>query len=417
MANARGMGLIHDWAAPSERSKERRAVVVNDETLRDGIQSSSVTDPPVEQKLRLLHLMERLGIEHACIGLPGAGPRQREAVEGLCREIATERMRVRPNCAGRTHRDDIRPMLDIRQETGVDIEVCVFTGSSPIRRYTEGWTVEQLLERTRDAVSFAAGEGADVMFVTEDTTRSTPAILRQLYTAAIESGAKRICLCDTVGAAVPAGVKSLVAWTRRLVESLGVDVGIDFHGHRDRGLGLANTLAAAEAGATRVHATALGVGERVGNAAMEEVLVNLWLLGLRTGDLEALPEYAQVASSALDVPIPTTHPIVGRDAFRTATGVHASAILKAQATGDAWLVDNVYSGVPASRIGREQEVEIGPMSGASNVIHFLRSRGLSHDPALVESVLAHAKRAERTLTEREIRALLREPATREQAAT
>lgn len=408
--------LIHDWApAPDGESPAPAAVVVNDETLRDGIQAPSVTDPTLEEKVRVLHAMESLGIEHACLGLPGAGVRQRRAVEELCREIASSRMRVRPNCAGRTHLDDIRPVLEIRERTGVDIEVCVFIGSSPIRRYVEGWTVEQLLERTRAAVSFAEREGADVMFVTEDTTRSTPDTLRRLYTAAIESGAKRICLCDTTGAAVPAGTTHLVTWARRLVDELGADVGIDWHGHRDRGLGLANTLAAAQAGATRVHATALGVGERVGNVAMEEVLVNLRLLGLRDHDLAGLTRYARLASAALDVRIPAGHPIVGRDAFRTATGVHASAILKARAKGDAWLVDHVYSGVPASWLGREHEIELGPLSGRSSAIHVLEARGLPADRATIDFLLSRAKRADRVLDRREIAELLDELAAREEA--
>jgi len=402
--------LVYDWAAAGpEQMPVLGPIVLNDETLRDGIQSPSVTDPPVEQKLRILHLMERLGIEHACVGLPGAGPRQREAVERLCREIAASGLSIRPNCAGRTHLDDVRPMLELTQKTGVAIEVCVFIGSSPIRQYTEGWDVEQLLARVREAVGFAAREGADVMFVTEDTTRSSPETLRLLYTAAIDSGAKRICLCDTVGGAVPAGVRNLVSWARELVDELGVAVGIDWHGHRDRGLGLANTLAAAAAGATRLHATALGVGERVGNAAMEQVLVNLRLLGVRECDLAALPEYAAAVSEALEVPIPASQPIVGRDAYRTATGVHASAIRKARAKGDAWLADHVYSGVPASWVGREQEIEVGPMSGASNVIQFLEARDLACEPATVAAVLRHAKQAERVLTEQEIRDILGSP--------
>jgi len=403
--------LIHDWAdtrGDASREPEPVAVTVNDETLRDGLQSPSVTDPTVGQKLQILHLMEALGIESACVGLPGAGARQREAVAALCREIAACRLRVRPGCAGRTHRDDVTATLELRQETGVDIEVCMFLACSPIRRYTEGWDVDDLVERSRDAVAFAVREGADVMFVTEDTTRSTPETLRRLYTAAIEAGAKRICLCDTVGCAVPAGTANLVRWARELVERLGVDVGIDWHGHRDRGLGLANALAAAGAGATRLHATALGVGERVGNAAMEEVLVNLRLLGLREHDLGALPAYVDRVSRALGVPVPPGHPIVGRDAFRTATGVHAAAIRKARAKGDAWLVDNVYSGVPASWLGRAQEVEIGPMSGAANVLSFLESHGLPAHGDSVERVLAAAKRSNRTLEESEVLKLLGE---------
>ena len=401
--------LIYDWASiGASEPVEPHAVVLNDETLRDGIQSPSATDPPAQEKLRLLHLMERLGIEHVCVGLPGAGGRQREAVEHLCREIAASRMRIHPNCAGRTHREDILATLEVRQRTGVDVEVCMFIGSSPIRQYTEGWSTEDLLERTRAAVSFAVEEGAHVMFVTEDTTRSKPETLRRLYTVAIESGAQRICLCDTVGCAVPTGVGRLVSWAAALVGELGADVGIDWHGHDDRGLALANTLAATGAGATRLHATALGVGERVGNATMEEVLVNLRLLGLRGGDLAALPEYAQRASAALGIPIPAGQPIVGRDAFRTATGVHASAIVKAIEKGDAELAERVYSALPASWVGREQEVEIGPMSGASNVHHFLAAHGLPRERATVQAVLARAKLADRVLAEGELLELVRE---------
>jgi 2-isopropylmalate synthase len=397
--------LIHDWTETSDpggRDPKPGPLTVNDETLRDGLQSPSVTDPTAEEKLQILHLMEALGIENACVGLPGAGPRQREAVAALCREIADAGLRVRPGCAGRTHRDDVTATLELRQETGVDIEVCMFLACSPIRRYTEGWDVDDLIARTRAAVAFAVREGADVMFVTEDTTRSAPDTLRALYTAAIEAGAKRICLCDTVGCAVPAATVHLVHWARALVAELGADVGLDWHGHSDRGLGLANTLAAAGAGATRLHATALGVGERVGNAAMEQVLVNLRLLGRREHDLGALPAYVEHVSRALGVPVLPGQPIVGRDAFRTATGVHAAAIRKARSSGDDWLVDHIYSGVPASWLGREQEIEVGPMSGAANVLSFLERHGLPPRKDTVARVLAAAKRSNRTLEQAEL---------------
>jgi len=402
---------IHDWAPSASAGwAAPRAVVVNDETLRDGLQDASVTHPSEERALRLLHSMERLGLEHACVGLPGAGGRHRESVERLCREIASERLRIRPNCANRTHRDDIRASLDLRQTTGVDVEVCMFIGSSPIRQYAEGWRVEDLVALTRESVAFAAGEGADVMFVTEDTTRSRPETLRLLYTAAIEAGARRICLCDTVGCAVPEGAANLVSWAADLIDGLGVEVGIDWHGHDDRGLALANTLAAAQAGATRLHATALGTGERVGNAGMEQVLVNLRLAGLRSGDLTLLPEYTRRASEALGIPVPSGEPIVGRDAFRTASGVHASAILKAVEKRDGPLAERVYSAFPASWVGRSQEIEIGPMSGASNVLHFLAAHGLPPERATVDAILALAKRSNRVLAEAEVLGLAREAA-------
>jgi 2-isopropylmalate synthase len=405
MTNPPADQLIHDWAmegggAPAPATRP----MLDDETLRDGLQSPSVIDPPVETKIRLLHLMDSLGIETADIGLPGAGPRQRESVELLCREIDREGLRIRANCAARTMEVDIRPIAEVAQKTGVPIEACIFIGSSPIRQYAEEWDLEHLLKLSTDAVRFAVGEGLDVMYVTEDTVRARPEDLRVLLTAAVDAGAKRLCLCDTVGAAVPRGAANLTRWVASLLEELGVagEVGIDWHGHRDRGLDVANTLAAVEAGATRVHGTAIGVGERVGNTPMELLLVNMKLLGWRDDDLSTLSEYCALASEAVGVPIPVNAPCIGKDAFRTATGVHAAAVIKAQRKGEAWLADRVYSGVPAGWIGRAQEIEIGHMSGGSNVLFYLRSRGLPDGPEVVSAVLARAKESEDLLTDEEI---------------
>jgi 2-isopropylmalate synthase len=381
--------------------------MLDDETLRDGLQSPSVTDPSVGAKIEILHFMENLGIETVDVGLPGAGTRQRAAVLALCREISDRRMRIRPNCAARTMMVDIRPIAEASQLTGVPIEACLFIGSSPIRQYAEEWTLDQILRHTREAIRFAVKEGLDVMYVTEDTVRSSPEHLRILFAEAIEAGAKRLCLCDTCGAATPEGAWNLVSWVKKFLAETGADLGIDWHGHRDRGLDLANTLAAIEAGASRVHGTALGIGERVGNTPMEQLLVNLNLLGMRHDELSLLQGYVDSVSAATSVPVPVNTPVIGRDAFRTATGVHAAAIIKAQKKGDRWLTDHVYSGVPASLIGRSQEIEIGPMSGSSNVIFFLSQRGIVPGHELIQAVLLAAKESNRILQEPEILAIVR----------
>lgn len=399
--------LIFDWAKEGpEHFDAHHHVALNDETLRDGLQSAAVTDPDVGTKLEILHLMDQIGIETADIGLPGAGARQRAEVEILCREIDASRLKLRPNCAGRTHLDDVKPIVEVCQKTGVAIEAGLFTGASPIRQYTESWSLDDLIKRTRSAISFAIAEGLDVMYVTEDTVRSSPDHLRVLLTAAIEEGAQRVCLCDTVGGAIPQGVFNLVTWVKNLLSELGVQVGIDWHGHRDRGLDMANTLAAVQAGASRVHGTAMGLGERAGNTPVEQILVNLKLLGIRQDDLTHLPKYVETVSQALGIPLPINTPVVGRNAFRTATGVHAAALLKAMRKGDMWLTDWVYSGVPASWIGREQEIEVGFMSGASNVIYYLQKRQLPHGPEIVQAVLAKAKSSTSLLTDEEIRAVV-----------
>ncbi|NOT34860.1 MAG: 2-isopropylmalate synthase [Candidatus Eisenbacteria bacterium] len=399
--------LIHDWNEAGERwQKPAFRVQFDDETLRDGLQSPSVKTPAIEDKLRLLHLMDQLGIDTADIGLPGAGPHVVADVKRLAQEISTSRLKVRANCAARTLKQDITPVVEIVQQTGVPIEVCTFIGSSPIRQYAENWTLDTMLRHTEDAVSYAVSEGLQVMYVTEDTVRARPEQLRQLFLTAIRCGASRLCLCDTVGHATPTGAANLVRFAKQVVLESGTDVGLDWHGHCDRGLAVANTIAAILAGATRVHGCAIGIGERVGNTPMDQLLINLRLLGWIDNDLSALPEYCELTSSTTGVPIPPNYPAVGRDAFRTGTGVHAAAVIKAFRKGEDWLADRVYSGVPASMIGRRQSIEVGPMSGESNVIYWLESHSIEATPERVKAVFARAKSVDRMLEDAEIRAVL-----------
>lgn len=403
--------LIHDWnTAPGTFDwLSRGRVELDDETLRDGLQNPSVTDPSVGEKIEILHLMDRLGIDSAALGLPGAGPRAVEAVTALAKEIASAGLAIAANCAARTVVADVRPIAEISQRTGVPIEACTFIGSSPIRQFAEGWTLDRMLRASEEAVTFAVREGLTVMFVTEDTTRARPETLRALYGGAISWGARRICLADTVGHATPEGVRALVTFVREeIVAPSGEPVQVDWHGHRDRGLGLANVLAAIQAGVDRVHGTALGIGERTGNPEMDLLLVNLKLMGLHDADLSVLPEYCRKVSEACQVPLVHSYPVTGRDAFRTGTGVHAAAIAKAEQKGDAWLADRIYSGVPASMVGRAQEIEISPMSGLSNVKYWLKQRGFDPDnETLCERLFNAAKHADHTLTEEELEALVR----------
>jgi 2-isopropylmalate synthase len=397
--------LIYDWnRTPAPKPAQ---VLLDDETLRDGLQSPSVRCPTIGEKLKILHLIDRLGIDTADIGLPGAGAQVADDVERLAREIANARLRVAANCAARTVVADIRPIAEISQRVGIPIECCTFIGSSPLRQYAEGWALDQLLRLTEEAIRFAVGEGLPVMYVTEDTTRADPETLRKLYATAIRAGARRVCIADTVGHATPAGAAAVVRFVGQIVEECGGGIGIDWHGHRDRDFAVGNSIAALEAGATRVHGAAIGIGERVGNTPMDSLLINLVLMGYIERDLSALVEYCETVSAATGVPIPANYPVIGRDAFRTATGVHAAAVIKALRKNDAELVDAVYSAVPARLIGREQEIEIGPMSGKSNVVFWLEKRGLPVTDEVVERIFAKAKRSPCVLTEEEIVRALR----------
>ncbi|HEU5411304.1 MAG TPA: LeuA family protein [Candidatus Acidoferrales bacterium] len=399
--------LIYDWntVAGSEIPPGRK-VMLDDETLRDGLQNPSVRDPSTEEKIEILHLMEDLGIDTVNIGLPGAGPRAYADTEALAREIAQCRMKIRPNCAARTHRNDIRPIAEISQKTGISIEAATFLGSSPIRRLVEDWTVEHLERTTEEAVRFAVSEGLPVMYVTEDSTRADPETVKKLYTTAIRCGARAIVLCDTVGHATPRGAHNLVEFAiKEIVKPSGEEIRVDWHGHNDRGLAIANSLAALAAGAHQVHGAANSLGERVGNTPMELLLVNLRLMGLIERDLSKLKMYSDTVARATRTTVPPNYPVVGRDAFRTATGVHAAAIIKAYRKGDAALANSVYSGVPSNLFGLEQVIEIGPMSGRSNVTFWLEKHLISVTEDLVTRIFDAAKKAERVLTDDEILAL------------
>jgi 2-isopropylmalate synthase len=399
--------LIYDWNKNHPPGlKPPGPVLLNDESLRDGLQSPSVRDPSIAEKLEILHLMEALGINSLDLGLPGAGPRAVEAVTALAREIVAHKMKIRANCAARTHENDIRPIAEIVQKTGLAIEAATFIGSSPIRRFTEGWTDDFLLQTTEKAIQYAVSLGLDVMYVTEDTSRCDPETVKRLYTAAIRCGARAICICDTAGHATPMGALALVRYVvEEVVKPSGETIRVDWHGHSDRGLAIANSMAAIIAGANSVHGCAIGLGERVGNTQIDQMLVNLKLMGIAPWDeqnLTRLKDYCQAVSRATGVPIPKNYPVVGDDAFRTATGVHAAAIIKAYHKDDVVLANTVYSGVPSHVFGLEQIIDIGPMSGKSNVLFWLERHRIPATDEVVDRIYQRAKQSDHTLTEAEI---------------
>ncbi|HST09114.1 MAG TPA: LeuA family protein, partial [Terriglobales bacterium] len=388
--------LIYDWNTSHPQSlRPAGHVLLNDETLRDGLQSPSVRDPLIQDKIAILHLMEALGINSLNLGLPGAGPRAVEHVTALAREIVNNKMEIRANCAARTHENDIRPIAEITQKTGLPIEAATFIGSSPIRRYTEGWTDDFLLQTTEKAIKFAVSLGLSPMYVTEDTTRCDPGMVKKLYSSAIANGARAIVICDTAGHATPMGAFALVRFViAEVVKPSGEKIRVDWHGHCDRGLGVPNAMAALVAGADCVHASALGVGERVGNTQMDLMLVNLKLMGIApwiTQDLTKLKDYCVAVARATGIPIPANYPVVGEDAFRTATGVHAAAIVKAFKKNDVELANSVYSGVPSHVFGLEQIIDIGPMSGKSNVHYWLERRGIPATDEIVDRIYDRAR--------------------------
>ncbi len=308
---------------------------VVDETLRDGLQSASVLDPSIEAKIELLHAMAALGVDVVSVGLPAAGARAEADAARLAREIVDAKLGMIPTGAARTTKKDVYAVARASEHAGTPIEVYAFIGTSPIRQYVENWDMAFLLARVQEACEAAREAGLPFCLVTEDTTRTPPAAIALLYKAAVDAGASRLCLCDTVGHADPHGSRALVEYVRATLLGIGAThIGLDWHGHNDRGLALGNAIAAVQAGVGRVHGTALGLGERTGNARMEHLLLALESMGARPARPAAAYEHFEAlaaralgaASDGLVVPASAPDP--------TPSGVPPAPRNMSRETGD-----------------------------------------------------------------------------------
>jgi isopropylmalate/homocitrate/citramalate synthase len=388
--------MIYDWNTMDGEVFPK--VEVDDETLRDGLQSPSVKEPSLDQKINILESMISLGIKRGDIGLPMSA--QLDDIKGLLAHITKHNRPFAPGLAVRTVISDLQHIADLQQQFGIPIKAEAFLGCSRIRQMVEGWDLKFLLEKTQEAIAFAKKNQMPIMFVTEDTTRAYPSDLREIYGAAIDAGADEICIADTVGHATPSGARAVtLAVKNLLIEKKSTHVLLNWHGHSDRGLAVINSLEAAKAGADILHASGIGIGERSGNTPMDQLLVNLKLLNRWDHPLQGLAHYVELVSQSVDMPISKNYPVFGEDAFRTATGVHAAAIIKAIKLGRSDLADVIYSGVPAHLFGLKQEIEIGRMSGKSNVIFWLSSHHLPTDDTLVNQILTCAHESRTVLSE------------------
>ena len=408
--------LIFDWNAVDyeierKSSNHPHDVWFDDETLRDGLQSPSARNPTIDEKIELIDYMEKLGIQKVDLGLPGAGPFHVKHIDSMLTHMTENSYELRPGCAVRTVVDDIKPLVDLQAKHERQIQASAFLGTSPIRQYTEGWDMDRILSTAEKAVTFAVDNDIPVMFVTEDTTRSKPEEIKQVYTRAIELGADRICVCDTCGHVTPNGVRKLLDFIQKeVIPDSGVkrrDIEVNWHGHQDRGLGVANNLAAVEAGADVIHGTALGIGERAGNAPLDQTLVNLSLMGVINNDLTSLNDYMRKAHEYIEVALPRNYPVFGKDAFETGTGVHASAVVKAMKKGEHWLADRIYSGVPAQDYGLEQVIRIGHMSGRSNITWWLSKNNYEITDELVAYLFDLAKQQRKLMDDEEVHSAIK----------
>lgn len=393
--------IIYYWVSKLSERKKRK-IELNDETLRDGLQATYVKHPSLEQKINFLKASDKLGINSINIGFPVSGEKEKKEIIDLIEYAKKYKLKIQLECGGRMLKKDVEEIIDVSQKTGVALEAGLFIASSKIRHIVEKWDVKEMGKQIKENISFAVKNGLSVMFVTEDTSRSFPQTVSYLYNQAIDAGATRLCVCDTVGHATPLSTYKLVRFVKAKIVKRNKKIKIDWHGHNDRGLALANALVAVSAGADCIQATALGVGERTGNTSMEEILLNLYLEGLTDAKLEFLENYVKTAEKILKIPISPNSPVVGKDIFKTATGVHAAAIKKAQAQNDEYLAGNVYTSIDPALLGRQHEILIGPVSGKANVEWYLKKINVKPNPRLIKHLLDKAKMERKILSRADI---------------
>ena len=395
--------LFYDWSKTGlSEIKSKAKVTLLDESLRDGIQSSFVKTPNLEEQKRLIQAMDEVGIEFLDIGFPGSGKAVFDTIAALLAHVRQKSFRIVPTCAARTHRGDIQPIVELSEIFGSAIEPLVFVAASPIRQLVEEWTSNDILFLIEDSLRFSRSQGLNPTLVIEDATRSSKEILTAIYKLAMELDVHRIVLCDTVGFCTPDSTQRIVEWTFSYFAEHTYKMNLDWHGHNDKGLGVANSIRAFQSGCDRIHGTALGIGERAGNTAIDQLIVNLYLEGYGQWSTSKLKQYIVKSAQAYDITVPQNYPVFGDSVFSTASGIHASAIIKAEKTGNPDLTNYVYSAVPATDFDRKNTIEINATSGKSNVKYFLESKGLTFSDYHINEVLAYAKRIGRTLTSEEI---------------
>lgn len=392
--------LIHEWGGYDFGN---RPITVFDTTLRDGLQSAQIRRlPQISEKIAFLTACHEVGIDAIEIGFPIASSSHKQDLIALAKHAKNNKYPMLLSCLSRTIVSDVEAIVDVSQKAGTEMTVNLLVGSSKIRHFVENWTLGGIKKWIEDCICIAYTNNLPVEFVTEDTTRSEKETLKFLYSIAINKGVKRIWIADTVGEATPSASKNITTFFKKKIIGRK-KIGLDWHGHDDKGLGVANALAALEAGADRIQATALGIGERAGNTAMEQIIINLQLAHAGHYNLKKLSDYSRLASEMIGVPIRDNYPGIGALVHATAAGMHAAAIVKARRLKRKDLEGVVYSPFHPEMFGRDIEILIGPMSGNANVEWNLEKLGLKKDKTIIAKILTMAKSENRFIGIEEIK--------------
>lgn len=347
------------------------SVVVYDSTLRDGEQMPGVAFVPAV-KLEIARALDEVGVPEIEAGFPSVSASEAAAV----RQVAHAGLDADILCLARLKRDDI----DAAADAGVDL-VLLFVPASPIQLKVKlKKTVDQVLPDITRVTEYARDRGLRVGFSTEDTTRANLADLLRIYRAAVDAGAERVGITDTVGCSTPNGIAQLVQDVRRALDDFPVSV----HLHNDFGLATANALAGVLAGAGFVTTTVNGIGERAGNVPLQPFVMGAELLyGIHTGvDLEGLATLSELVAARSGVPVHPNAPVAGANVFSHESGIHVKAVMEDPRT---------YEPYPPELVGQKRTLTLGKHTGAAHVKAVLRGQGVRLSEEEVDRVTARLK--------------------------
>ncbi|MBD3340245.1 MAG: homoaconitate hydratase [Candidatus Lokiarchaeota archaeon] len=366
-------------------------VCIWDETLRDGEQSPTVY-LTLDEKIHLAKLMDEIGVKLIAVGFPAVSESEKNIVKTIVNEDCK-----RASILGiaRPKKSDIDACIDADLK-----EIVVFMPVSPIFMKTLKLTEEEELEKITSAIHYAKDNGFKVNWVSEDGTRAEFEHLKNVFITAIEAGAERIVLGDTVGVLTPDSTRYLIHKLKEeVIKTTNDHVDIGIHTHNDFGLAVANTVEGVIEGCKYPHTCINGYGERAGNAALEEVATILKRLGIKTGiDLTKLPELSSVCEKYFCQPLSQYKPIVGDYAFSHESGLHIAAILAHPLT---------YEPINPHMVGRRRKFYLGKFSGSKSIIHALKNKlkvlDLDIPDEIIKKIVTEVKQRHESTSKEDLR--------------